>query len=467
MKASTPLLVMIVLLLLAQACAPALQTNQVSTAVAGTLTALPMPASSPLPTSPTPVSPKTKGTQPSVQGGAPTLKPGEIAPYPDAPLCPDTGEAHDHSLFHTLWDSVRGCHYDHEHGQNPFTPEVASTFPGFDLQVLLGGVGVGHTNPSSPMENTHKHAGFKWQVLLQHPNGCKGHEGSPIGVDASVIQYHAFGNYSIEFESRVHSAVALLRQCTTQNPTDYGYIYLVQHVDYGQRVSSYQGLVLPYPDAPEPSYRSASAPYFTIDCIGTTCPSKTKTRDSILAHDANASTTWTSDPGKLQGSGSHLFELLFRARDTYQVLDRDDLTYPFTFVWLCSKDGGLTYSAIPGCRYNNSTTRVQEINGTIPSEWDNLKGFDTDPRQGRITADGYVTRFGDLDMSCTAPSPDCFPIKMVGAFVGYYGSFLEPSKKDLFSPEAMPERDIYFCDKQVCSEGDPGAQSSGWIGQEN
>ena len=227
MRASTHILAMVVLLVLAQACEPASVPDQVATGVAATLTALalPNPPTTQPPTPPVALTPGATG----------------IAPYPDAPLCPDTGEAHDRSLFHTLWDDKRGCHYDHEHGQNPFTPEVAEAFPGFDLKALLGGVGVGHTNPSSPMENTHKHEGFKWQVLLGHPNGCEGHEGSPIGVDASVIQYHAFGNYAIEFESRVHSAVALLRQCRTDNPTDYGYIYLVQHVDYGQRVSGYQG----------------------------------------------------------------------------------------------------------------------------------------------------------------------------------------------------------------------------------
>jgi hypothetical protein len=159
--------------------------------------------------------------------------------------------------------------------------------------------------------------------------------------------------------------------------------------------------------------------------------------------------------------------LLFRARDTYQVLDRDDLTYPFTFVWMCSQDAGVTYSAIAGCRYNNSTTRVHEINGTIPPAWDNLEGFDSDPRKGRITAEGYVTRFGDLNPACTATGPDCHPIKMVGAFVGYYGSFLEPTKRDQFGPEALPERDIYFCGEQMCSEGYPEAMDSGWIGQNN
>jgi hypothetical protein len=429
----------------------------VATAVAGTLTALPIPGSpkkTPPSSSSTPPAPVTPGE-------------GSILPYPDAPLCPDSGAAHDNSMFHTLWDDKRGCHYDHEHGQNPFTPEVAAAFPGFDLKALLGAVGVGHTNPSSPMENTHKHGGFKWQVLLDHPNGCAGHEGSPIGVDASVIEYHAFGNYSVEFESRTHSVVALLRQCLPENPTDYGYIYLVQHVDYGQRVSPYQGMVLPYPDSPQPAYESGTAPYFTIDCIGKACGSKTGTRDAILAMNANATTTWTSEPRKLTGSGSHLFELLLRARDTYQVLDRDNLTHPFTFMWLCSRDGGLTYSAIAGCRYNNSTTRVHEINGTIPAAWDNLEGFDTDPREGRITAEGFVTRFGDLNRTCTAAGPDCFPIKMVAAFVGYYGSFLLPGKRDQFQQEGLPERDVYFCGTRLCSEGDPGAMSSGWIGPEN
>jgi len=40
---------------------------------------------------------------------------GDVEPYADAPLCP----SHDDRAFHTLWDAERGCHYDHEHGDNP------------------------------------------------------------------------------------------------------------------------------------------------------------------------------------------------------------------------------------------------------------------------------------------------------------------------------------------------------------
>jgi hypothetical protein len=403
--------------------------------------------------------------QPSTQ--APTSM--ENLPFADAPLCPDTGEAHDNSLFHTLWDDKRGCHYDHEHGQNPFTTEVAAAFPDLDLRKLIGGVGVGHTNPSSPMENTHKHGGFKWDVTLSHSAGCDGGDGYPTGVDAMVIQYHAFGDYSIEFESRTHSAVGLLRQCQPGNPTDFGYMFVNQLQDYGQRVTPYQGGILPYPDSPAPGYESRRAPYFTVNCFGTTALcSKFPSLEFVLSRENNAASTWVSDPGKTD-SGSHLFALLFRVRDTYQLLDDSDRTYPFTFAWLCSADGGASYSPEPGCPYNNSTTRVHEVMGEIPVEWDNLAGFDTDPRTGRITADGYVTRFGDLNPSCTAPGTDCHPIKLVQAFTGRYASrfSLVQGEKADFSPGNLPERDIYFCNGDLCAEGAPGAVSSGWIGPTN
>jgi hypothetical protein len=191
--------------------------------------------------------------------------------------------------------------------------------------------------------------------------------------------------------------------------------------------------------------------------------------ESFLSRHNNASSTWTSDPAKLTDSGSHLFALLFRVRDNYQILDDSDQTYPFTFAWLCSGDGGTSFRPQPGCPYNNTTTRVHEVMGEIPVEWDNLAGFDTDSRVGRITADGYVTRFGDLNPSCTAPGTDCHPIKLLQAFIGRYASqfSLVPSEKASFSAGNLPERDLYFCDGVVCAEGGPNAVSSGWIGPTN
>lgn len=389
-----------------------------------------------------------------------TATPG--GPYPSAPLC----AFHSNDMFHTLWNSELGCHYDHEHGASPFTQIVTDTFPGFDLRALLGNVGIGHTNPSSEMENTHKHGGFKWDVTLSHSSGCTGGAQALTGVNAFAVQYHAFGNYAIEFESRVHSAAILMRQCQAGNPTDYGYMYVVQHQDYGQRVAPYQGVVLPYPDTPGPAYPAARNPYLSVTCFSGIAPcNKFPTLQYILNNNRNTDTTWISAPGN-GVNGSTLFSLLFRARDTYQALDWNDQTYPFTFAWLCSADGGATYSS--GCRYNNTTTRVHELHGTIPEAWDNLAGFDSDARVGRITSEGYVTRFGDLALECIAPDIDCHPIKLIGAFSGPYTSaFALVAGKASFAPENLPERDVYFCAGLPCTENAPGAVPSGWLGSEN
>lgn len=386
-------------------------------------------------------------------------------PYPSAPLCAE----HNTNVFHTLWNPDRGCHYDHEHGTNPFTSEVDAIFPNYDLYRLLGEVGVGHTNPSGPMENTHKHGGFKWDVVLSNPHGCvAGFEGATYCISAAAIQYHNFGDYSIEMEARIHSAVGLLKVCNPAQPSDCGYIYTVQHEEYGQRTTPYQGTVIPYPNIPLPIYGGGFGPYFTIDCVYTGLVGCRTSLDQIRSRNLNANSIWTSKPtgSGERPSGSTLLRVLFRIRDTYQVFDSRDMVYPFTFAWICSNDNGATFTPV-GCRWNNSTTKVHEVAGTIPVLWDNLSGFDTNPAIGRITADGYTDRFGALDLECNAPSSECFPLKLVNMFVGFYGDYLTANKVSSTSPTTNPERDIYFCNGVLCSETSPNAIPSGWIGTGN
>lgn len=391
---------------------------------------------------------------------------GPGAPRADAPLCP----SHDPTKWHGLWDSARGCHYDHEHGTFPFTPEVAAAFPGFDLRTLLCGIEIGTCVPSGPTEHSHKHGGFKWNVQLKHPEGCAGFEDATVGVDGSVIQIHGFGNYAVELEASIHSVVALLRQCTTSNPNDYGYVFVSQHVSYGQIISPYQGDLMMYPYYNFPPYDTPRGPYLSMDCVGQKLTNQRgDCRDDLAqARHFDANSIWTSKPTGLgqRPANSSLLQVLWRLRDTYQLLDWNDQSYPYSFLWLCSTDGS---SYVPaGCKYNNSTTQIHEVQGTIPASWDNLAGFDTDPRVGRITAQGYVTNFGELNTACTTAGPNCEPIKMVQAFVGRYGSVLvyTPDKGTNLVPY-LPERDIYFCGGTPCPETSPGAVPSGWIGAEN
>jgi hypothetical protein len=246
-------------------------------------------------------------------------------------------------------------------------------------------------------------------------------------------------------------------------------MYVTQHVSYGQIVSPYQGDLLMYPYYNWTPYDTPRGPYVSVNCIGQKLPGQIgDCRDDLAqAQTNNAQSTWTSKP---TGNGerpanSSLFQLLWRLRDTYQEIDWNDQTYPYSFLWLCTSDGGATFDP-RGCEYNNTTTHVQEIQGTIPASWDNLAGFDTDSRVGRITAQGYVTNFGDLNTSCTTAGTNCHPIRMVQAFVGKYGSVLF-SRKITDDVVGLPERDIYFCNDVPCTETSPGAISSGWIGAEN
>ena len=398
----------------------------------------------------------------------PSATPTPVMPFVGAPLC----MSHDGNVFHTLWNSVLGCHYDHEHGQSPFTQEVTAYFSELgNLQELACGLQISHCVPSSPMENAMKHGGYKWQVT-QNPNGCKvftGIQASAItGVDWAAIQYHNFGNYwkvgilMDEFGSRTHSVEAALRQCKPGNPTDFGYIYLEQLQDFGPRLRYYQGPRLDYADNP-PFYPVNLGPYFNGHCVFGLPACRTSLAQALANR---ADTIWTSQPNNVPGS--KLFMELFRGRDTYQMVDGNDQTYPFTSYWLCSSDGGTTYNPV-GCAKNNTATYVQEIGGEIPAAWDNLEGFDTDSRVGRVTGEGYVTRFGNLVLAgCIAYGIDCQPIKLLSAFVGKYGAHLIDDKVNQFTPAAQPERDICFTTAGLLINCDlPGAIPSGWVGAEN
>jgi len=390
----------------------------------------------------------------------PTSTPESIDPFVNAPLC----SSHDNSTFHRLWNYQLGCHYDHEHGDNPFTSQVSAAFPNFDLKALLGNVEIGHLNLTSSMENTMKHGGFKWQVDLNVP--CEQFESASNCVTQSVVQYHAFGNYEMEMETRNHSTASLVKICKLSDNSDCGYLFTIQHQEYGQRITPYQGTVIPYPNNPDPSYASQFGQYFSIDCVHPTIVGCRPSRQYVVDRGLNSNSIWTSKPTGtvpfVRPDGSTLFKLLFRIRDVYRLFDRSDMEYPFTFVWICSSDNGLTYNPI-GCRYNNSTSRVHEIAGTIPSQWDSLDGT----MDGHVTYEGFTTRFGTLNLDCLEPGIDCHPVKMVNVPIGTYGGALPGSKISNPNYISNPSRNVWFCGTSVCSETSADSVPSNWIGENN
>lgn len=116
-------------------------------------------------------------------------------PNANAPYCPDQIDMtiHDRTKWHSIWDSSRGCWYEHDHGDDPKTmndifgpltgQEISyphQTFSGADFN--YGPI------PSDPakLENNLKHEGYFWSTARNIP--CDA--GQRLCIRAFRIQEH-------------------------------------------------------------------------------------------------------------------------------------------------------------------------------------------------------------------------------------------------------------------------------------
>src|SRR3990167_1425085 len=114
-------------------------------ALAVTATPIP-PTETPVPPTSTPVpAPATLTATPE----------GTVLPYAGAPLCP----IHNDREWHALWDYDQGCHYNHEHKDNPH--DLDDVF-GTQIYEIAGG---SISYPwQTPNENLNKHNSYGWIV---------------------------------------------------------------------------------------------------------------------------------------------------------------------------------------------------------------------------------------------------------------------------------------------------------------
>jgi hypothetical protein len=146
----------------------------------------------------------------------------QVEPYPAAPPCP----SHDNRAWHGLWDAQRGCHYDHQHGDNPH--EVDDLF-GTSLFRLMGGE-ISHpwqTFSTAGYENDLKHAGYFWHVRRDLPP----QRNQTIWIRAFrlLVHQHPSGRDApVRFHSGVFEAI------TTDLEGNDGYIQIPgMWVDFG------------------------------------------------------------------------------------------------------------------------------------------------------------------------------------------------------------------------------------------
>lgn len=299
---------------------------------------------------------------------------GPIAPFAAAPACP----THDPRAFHGLWDAKRGCHYDHEHHDNP--REVDSVF-GTSWFAKTGGE-VSYPwqtfhqhSGGTTLENDAKHNGYKWLVrkgmpcVSAHSDGC---------VTDFRAQIHAVAG-AMDAVARYHSFTFEARGCLKANPDRCGIIRTGGWIDTGPLLVDDKRVVLP------------------------TDPPDLRDIGNRRMHGSPAS-----------GGGQRVFMTWYMhnvawsglAIMTPRTFGPIDPANPSQQLFHCDLTN-------PKCKQNGSTLQAHVLEFVVPARLD-------PDGDGRVTYRGYSDRYGNLVEGCTAVGLDCVPYELIDMPVGHF-----------------------------------------------
>jgi hypothetical protein len=399
-----------------------------------------------------------------------TIAAGDILPFAGAPECPDTnGDGHsdvtdnpdygrfpDNQLYHDLWNEKAGCHYDHEHGDNP---ALADSYFGKAGQ-LWGGLGIGYPFYTSAMENTHKHSGFKYYVRTPQFNpfprcGTENvSDDNPSGfgnncVVAARVVLHTIAG-TMDTLARYHSGYIEAYICKYPEYTSCGTVKTGGWFDfaelkaphYNQRVvrpggtiDFGDGVVMNYsPDGPDLPAMSGEPYVFMIDYNPTNLaeyrahpPMAPKaTMDQWSSNDFDCEPHPAGDPCHNQYT-----HLLVQVGDSWNLMDRAN---PNNLIWICKGE--------VNCQYNGSLTGLNELWIKVLQSWQSSGN-------GFVTLTGWSDRWGNprSDGMCTSVAVDCVPFVLDHAPVGTAAVRNDPGCECF-----VVEHDVYF-----------SGQPSNWI----
>lgn len=392
----------------------------------------------------------------------PTVTPGgqPIEPFASALLCAN----HNTTAWHGLWNYQLGCHYDHDHAKSPGDQWVADLWG--DYKQWTSGQEVSYpyqTFSAMGEENIVKHNGYAFDSLdIRTEYPCTPQFNNRYGINAFFVESHNLAT-AMEYAGRVHSFFTMASICDTVDPNYEGTLAVGGHSDFGQLVSPYQGVVVPKPNTPLPSYPSPKPPYFSINCLGQD-PCRPELRF------LNGNTTWSSidQSGGVSGIIGHHLGFGFRQQDTYTYLPQSETTSPDPQFELFCQDGNGNYDPV-GCWFNGSTFQVFSMAFKPNPLWDGLAGFDEDGADnGFITHHGFGDLQGNPQPECTAYNTACTPLILENVPAVQASVNLFTVDPDRFQPFILPEYDICFLANGThveCTVG--GAIPSGWIGPEN
>jgi hypothetical protein len=290
----------------------------------------------------------------------------QTPPYPTAPACP----THNSRVWHGLWDAVRGCHYDHHHGDNP---RAVDDLFGPSLFRLMGGE-ISHpwqTFSDSGTENQLKHAGYFWHVRRDIPRDPN--QAAWVKHFRVLVHQHPTGR---DAEVRFHSGV--LEAVVTDTTGEDGYIQIPgMWIDFGDLVVD--GVT-------------------TLDVGTTNEPGRHKqhsaTNPQIIWYGANEATHTPDARGRIPRG--------FVSIST-SVHDMWDHTNP------AAPSATTDYTCYPNprCRANATVLRPHLIAVHMPRLlWPLL-----DPEgDGVANWEGYTDRYGVPVSSCGGTGLDCVPV---------------------------------------------------------
>lgn len=296
--------------------------------------------------------------------------------------CP--ADYHDASKWHALIDQVTGCHFNHEHKDNPH--DLNDVFG--PVEKHLRGYSVGlpwQTGSTGTEENRHKHESYGWFVLRNLPpgqsrsqNGARNNTNNVAFIRNIRVQVHG-DLHAGGAASRFHSVWVEAQVCYRAARNDCGIVRFGGHLDYGElRVD---GVWVPLPNDPR-AY------------AGLTAPAPEREVDNFIAKRSHSATSHTvrwigrfnNTSGPITYGG-----IAHETKDSWQPInpsqpDEVRLTCP-------------DYQ----CEYNNSTARLDFF--IIRPRHEPQAGPDF-----RINFRGYTDRHLNVVEDCWAPGPDCVPL---------------------------------------------------------
>jgi hypothetical protein len=301
---------------------------------------------------------------------------GSIAPYVGAPACP----THDPTRYHPIWDGVRGCHYDHEHGDDPALANQAFG----PLGSAWGGNGFDHPFHTPNEHDAFKHRSHKITVRVGMP--CTSVSGSTGCITDLRIMHH------LDFfaaGTRFHSFWIEMRMCSVANPSDCGIHRRGGWLDFGPLIAQNLG------------NQQVAVPADTTPFPLSTCGASRR-----LHRTDNQFAVWYGmqyrEADCLAGqTGQGLGQLQVGAGviQTWAPLNLND---PLTPNVICPNGS---------CANNNSVREQAHIVSWRPQG--------SLAVSGRINRTGFTNLYGVIDATCTAPGPTCVPFEITNAIAGY------------------------------------------------